>query len=133
MELAMVYKLDSIEEAYEYANSAAGGVHLYIEKMGYTYVQSPWRPGHGPRVECFRSPRAAALHALLNTDLEELRNDYAVLTLVDKDGTHYYAASIGHPAGFTPTGTPGFIQFLNDDDWQEEARHQPIDNLKQDA
>lgn len=133
MELAMVYKLDSIEEAHEYANSAAGGVHMYIEKAGYTHVQSPWLPGYGPRVECFRSPRAAALHALLNTDFEELRNDYAVLTLVDKGGTHYYAASIGHPAGFTETGTLGFIQFLNDDDWQDETRYQQIDNLKQDA
>lgn len=117
----MTFTFDSIAAAHEYANSAAGGAHMYIEKAGYTHVQAPWRPGHGPRVECFKSPRAAALHALLNTDLEELRNDYAVLTFVDSSGNRFYAASVGHPAGFTATGTSGFLQFLNNEDWQEEA------------
>ncbi len=129
----MPFTFDSIAQAHEYANEAAGSMHMYIEKAGYTYMQAPWLPGKGPRVECFKSPRAAALHALLGTDLDELRNDYAVLTIVDSSGNRFYAAALGHPAGFTATGTPGFIQFLNDDDWQEDARHVHVDSLKQDT
>lgn len=128
----MTFTFDSIAHAHEYANEAAGGIHMCIEKAGYTHVQAPWLPGKGPRVECFRTPRAAAVHALLDTDLEELRNDYAVLTLVDSAGNRFYAASVGHPAGFTATGTKGFLQFLNNEDFQEEARHKQVDHLKQD-
>lgn len=121
----MTFTFGAIAEAHEYANSAAGGVHIYIEKAGYTQL-------HGQRVECFNYPRAAALHALTGAALDALTGDYGVLTIVDQDGKHYYAAALGMRTGFTFIGEKGFLLFLNDNVLAGESRHEHIDQLKQD-
>jgi hypothetical protein len=122
----MTFTFDSIAAAHEYANSAVGGVHMYINKAGYTQL-------HEHRVECFNYPRAAALNALQGTTLAALTNDYAVLTVVDKAGKHFYAAAAGTPLGFTHVGEKGLLLFLNDNVLAGECRHEHIKQLKQDT
>lgn len=120
----MTITFASILNAYAFANSDAGLALIDAAYNDQVYI----RGCHGgyTRLSSYRTPQAAALAALVNTEAEKLGNAFGITTLLSEGGDVSHAATLEHDGDYTHTDAKGFLEFLNDNDWQDEDWRQKI-------
>lgn len=120
-------KFESIEQAYEYANTQDGQDLVDEEFAGAVYIRGAC--GEPVRLMSYVTPQAAALAALVNGDWHPSLKHYSVTSLYNTSGRttcFFYAADLEHYDDYTQTDEDGFLKFLNNNDWQDVEWQQPI-------
>lgn len=120
-------KFESIEQAYEFANTQDGQDLVDEEFAGAVYIRGAC--GEPVRLMSYVTPQAAALAALADDDCGEWSpylNRYSITSLYSTDGSITYAATLEYDDSYTHTDAEGFLMFLNNNDWQDPEWQQPI-------
>lgn len=129
-QLASTRKFESIEQAYEFANSRDGQDLLDEEFASEVYIRGAC--GSPVRLKSYVTPQAAALAALADDQYGEWSpylNRFSVTSLYNTGGSTTcvtYAATLEHDGSYTHTDADGFLMFLNNNDWQDPEWQQPI-------